>query len=155
MLKEFLSQKGITYKNRDVSTDPTAAQELMKMGQRGVPVTIIDGQMIIGFDRGRLEQALASFQHRSTFGVAIADASKITAREGAAATFGAYVGRVRPGSAAERMGLMPGDIITEINMQRIINASDLENVLSRMAPGSRISLIFLRNNQNMKAEGTL
>ena len=85
MVKEFLSQKGIGFKEHDVSRDRAAAQELVdRTGQMGVPVTVIDGQIIIGFDRARLEQALNMEQQRErhSFGAAIADASKITARQG-------------------------------------------------------------------------
>ena len=69
--------------------------------------------------------------------------------------FGAYVGRTRPGSIAERAGLLPGDIITELNMKRIANAGDLEDALSNLSSGSRFSLVFLRDNHEMTAEGVL
>ena len=59
MVKEFLSQKGVSYKEYDVSLDQNAARELVnRTGQMGVTVTIIDGQTIIGFDRAKLEQIL-------------------------------------------------------------------------------------------------
>ena len=155
MVKEFLSQKGINFKERDVSRDATAAQELRSSGQTGVPVTVIDGQTVIGFDRARLEQVLAQTQAQSrpSFGASIADAGRITARQGSP-TFGAYIGRVRPGSVAEKVGLASNDIITELNLQRIANADDLERALSRLAKGSRFSLVFLRGNQTLTTEGT-
>ena len=152
MVKEFLSQRGVSFEERDVSRDPVAAQELAKMGQRGVPVIIIDGQTIVGFDRARLEQALSQWQ-RPSFGVSIADASKITQRQGAIQTSGAYVGRVRPGSVAEKIGLVPGDIIIEVNMQRIANADDLERIVAKLDKGNRISLVLLRGNKRLTVEG--
>jgi glutaredoxin 3 len=152
MLKEFLSQKGISFEERDVSRDPVAAQELAKMGQRGVPVTIIDGQTIVGFDRARLETALSQWQ-RPSFGVSAADASKITQRQGAIKTSGAYVGRVRPGSVAEKIGLVPGDIIIEVNVQRIVNADDLEMIVAKFDKGNRVSLVLLRGNERLTVEG--
>ncbi len=116
MLKEFLSQKGIRFRDYDVSRDPAAAQQLMtRTAQMAVPVTLIDGQTIIGFDRGRLEQALGQAQQRPTLGAAVADAAKITAHQGSSVKPGAYVGNVRPGSAADRLGLRVGDIVTELN----------------------------------------
>ena len=55
MVKEFLSQKGISFREVDVSRDPAAAQELLnKTGRSAVPVTVINGQTIVGFDRIRL-----------------------------------------------------------------------------------------------------
>ena len=157
MVKEYLSQKGAVFKEYDVSQDRAAAQELMrKTGQMAVPVVTINGETIVGFDRARLEQALSRQpKQRPSFGASIADASKITARQGSVITFGAYIGNVRAGSVAERMGLQQGDIITELNMQNVAKASDLESVLSRLNPGSRISLVFLRGNKTLGAEGTM
>ncbi len=155
MVKEFLSQKGVTYKEYDVSLDQNAARELVtRTGQMGVPVTIIDGQTVIGFDRAKLEQVLGQEQ-RPSLGAAIADASKITAKQGTGITFGAYVGKVRPDSLAERLGLGAGDIITEVNIQRIASADDMERALSKMNKGSRISLVFIRGNKRLTTEGIL
>lgn len=156
MVKEFLSQKGLSYKDYDVSKDPAAAQEMInRTGQRGVPVIIIDGETIIGFDRARLEQALSVRQgQHPSLGIAIADASRFTARTGPATTLGAYVGKVRPGSVAERLGLAPGDIITQMNGQLVNNAADLENALSKLTWGSHLSIAVLRGDKTFTAEGT-
>lgn len=156
MVKDFLSQRGISFEERDVSRNPSYAQELVNStGQMGVPVTIIAGQVVVGFDRSRLEQltAQARTRQRPSFGAAIADASRITAKQGAAVILGAYVGGVRPGSVAERAGLAPGDIIIELNMRHIANADDLEDALSNLSSGSRFSLVFLRGNRTMTTEG--
>lgn len=156
MVKEFLSQRGVGFEERDVSKNASYAQELVSStGQMGVPVTIINGQVVVGFDRGRLEQILAQKQseQRPSFGASIADAGKITARQGSGTTIGAYIGKVRPGSLAARIGLAPGDIITELNMRRIANASDLEQALASLNKGSRFSLTLLRGNKTMTAEG--
>ncbi len=156
MVKEFLSQRGISFEERDVSQNPSYAQELVRStGQMGVPVTIINGQVVVGFDRGRLEQLLTRTEtrQRPSFGASIADASKITAKQGSGITLGAYIGRIRPGSVAERLGLVPGDIITELNMKRIANAGDLETALCNLNRGSRFSLVFLRDNERMTTEG--
>jgi len=156
MVKEFLSQRGISFEERDVSRNSSYAQELVSnTGQMGVPVTIIDGQVVVGFDRGRLEQLTTQTQRRQRppFGASIADASKITAKQGPAIILGAYVGSVRPGSVAERAGLAPGDIITELNLRHIANADDLEDALSNLSSGSRFSVVFLRGNRTMTTEG--
>lgn len=158
MVKKFLSQRGIDFQERDVSRDTSAAQELVRStGQMGVPVTIIDGQVVVGFDRAQLEQLLPQQQQgtRPSFGASIADASKITANLGPATKFGAYIGKVRPGSVCERVGLAPGDIITEFNLQPVTNAGDLERALARLDTGSRFSLVFLRGTKTMTAEGAL
>jgi len=158
MVKEFLSQKEISFEERDVSRNPSYAQELVRnTGQMGVPVTIINGQIVVGFDRGRLEQLVTQTQtiQRPSFGASIADASKITAKKGSGITLGAYIGRVKPSSVALRVGLISGDIITELNMKPIANSSDLEQALSGLTKGSRFSLLFLRGNKLMSTEGTL
>ena len=158
MVKEFLSQKDTGFEERDVSRNPTYAQELVRStGQMGVPVTIINGQIVVGFDRARLEQLLTQTQtrQRPSFGATIADASKITAKQGTGITLGAYIGGVKPGSVAERIGLAPGDIITELNLRRVANANDLERALSGMDKDSRFSVVFLRGNRTMTTEGML
>jgi len=91
---------------------------------------------------------------RPSFGASIADASTITAKQGTGTILGAYIGRVRPGSVAGQAGLAPGDIIIEVNMQRIANAGDLERVLTGLNSGSRFSLVYLRSNKTMTGEGT-
>ncbi len=158
MVKEFLSQKGISFKEYDVSRDQTAAEEMVKRtGQMGVPVTLVDEEAIVGFNRPRLEQALneAQARQRPSFGAAIADAGKITARMGTGIKSGAYVGAVRPGTVAERLGLRQGDIITELNKQHITNADDLANALANLSQGSYLSLVFHRDNEIRSTQGTL
>lgn len=58
MVKEFLSQKGVTFTERDIATDEGAMQDLAELGYLTTPVTVIDGEIVIGFDRRRLEQLL-------------------------------------------------------------------------------------------------
>jgi len=63
MEKEFLKRNGIKFESIDVSIDHKAATEMiLKSGQRGVPVTIIenngDEEIIVGFDQQRLKKAL-------------------------------------------------------------------------------------------------
>lgn len=58
-LKSFLKEKNLEFEDIDVSTDQTAAQEMIeKSGQMGVPVIEIDGQIIVGFDREKIVQLL-------------------------------------------------------------------------------------------------
>jgi len=58
-LKNFLKEKGIEFKEIDVSSDSAAAEEMIsKSGQMGVPVSDIDGQIVVGFDREKICQLL-------------------------------------------------------------------------------------------------
>jgi glutaredoxin len=155
-VKEFLSQKGVTVREKNIEYDRAAAQEVMdKTGQMAVPVTVIGGETIVGFDRAQLEAVLARAQtgRRPSLGAAVADAAKITAVHGAGVILGAYVGKVKAGSVAEKIGLIQGDIITELNMQNIANAAALELALSKLRKGSRISVIFLRGSDKLSREG--
>ncbi len=59
-MKEYLSQKGIKYTEHNVAQDLDALNELRRMGFRAVPVTVIDGQSVVGFDRARLDELLGT-----------------------------------------------------------------------------------------------
>ena len=56
--KEYLSQKGIAFQERDVAQDPGALAELKKLGYMTTPVIVIDGSVIVGFDDKKIDQAL-------------------------------------------------------------------------------------------------
>jgi len=58
-VKEFLSQKGINFVERDVAQDETAIAELEQWGVMTTPVTVIDDELVIGFDREKLEALLS------------------------------------------------------------------------------------------------
>jgi glutaredoxin 3 len=57
--KEFLSHHKVRFTSRNVTEDPEALRELMeKTGRRATPVIVVDGNVVIGFDRGKLERLL-------------------------------------------------------------------------------------------------
>ena len=60
MVKEFLSREGHRFEIKNIEEDDAAYDELMTLGARSVPVTIIDGHMITGFDQARLREALTA-----------------------------------------------------------------------------------------------
>ncbi|HIQ06161.1 MAG TPA: glutaredoxin family protein [Anaerolineae bacterium] len=59
-VREFLSQKGIEFTERDVAQDAEALAELEALGVMTTPVTVIDDQVVVGFDRPKLERLLES-----------------------------------------------------------------------------------------------
>jgi S1-C subfamily serine protease len=161
MLKEFLSNKGIPYQDHDVAADPTAAQEMVKLtGQNGVPVTVIDGQIVVGFDQPRLEWLIAQAQAQAQsgtplkFGAAVADVVK-SGKKDIPINFGAYVGRLKPGSLAEKSGLAVGDVIIQFNNQGVSRAAHLELLLAKIKPGDKLSIVFIRGNIVTTAEITV
>ena len=59
-LKEFLQQHDIAFQEHDVSQDQKALKEMIdKSKQMGVPVTDIDGTIIVGFDKEKITQLLS------------------------------------------------------------------------------------------------
>lgn len=59
ILKDFLKEKKIEFEDIDVAADQDAAKEMIeKSGQMGVPVTDINGKIIVGFDKGAIEKEL-------------------------------------------------------------------------------------------------
>lgn len=61
MAKQYFSSKGFSYTNYDVSQDKPALDEMIKLsGQMGVPVIVINGEVIVGFDRSKIESLLSS-----------------------------------------------------------------------------------------------
>lgn len=58
-VKRYLRQRGIPFRDVDVSRDRREAERMIhRSGQSGVPVVEIDGTMIVGFDRARIDRAL-------------------------------------------------------------------------------------------------
>ena len=59
--KDYLDKKGVKYTEKDVDSDRSIAEESMKVsGQTGIPVLNINGQIIVGFDRPRIDAALTT-----------------------------------------------------------------------------------------------
>jgi glutaredoxin len=66
MAKEFLSQKGYKFTEVDVTKDRVALDEMVKIsGARSVPVIAACNEVMVGFDRTRLEQMLSCIKQRS------------------------------------------------------------------------------------------
>jgi glutaredoxin 3 len=59
LVKDFLAEQKISFSEIDVAGSPAAANEMVKLsGQMGVPVVDIDGQIIVGWNKAALEDAL-------------------------------------------------------------------------------------------------
>ena len=66
MAKEFLSQKGYKFKEYDVTKDRAALDEMVKVsGARSVPVITACNEVMVGFEKNRLEQMLSCIKQRS------------------------------------------------------------------------------------------
>lgn len=58
-LRAYLDEKGFQYEDIDVGNNEQAREEMIKKsGQLGVPVIEIDGEIIVGFDKEKINQLL-------------------------------------------------------------------------------------------------
>ena len=58
MVRLHLESRGQKYTERDVDTDPAARNEMLKLGAQSSPVTVIDGEAVIGFDEAAIDDLL-------------------------------------------------------------------------------------------------
>ncbi len=105
-------------------------------GQQGVPVVVIDGQVAVGFNRPLIDQLLQRAARPPRLGVAIADAAKRDRRLPA----GAYVGKVEPGSAADRAGLQAGDVIVGLAGRPVATDRDVDRIMTALKSGLKSGL---------------
>jgi glutaredoxin 3 len=147
--KQFLSQRGVPFVEKNVAADPRAAQEMIRVsGQQGVPVITVDGQVVIGFNQPRLMQLLGQASPAGPkLGASIADAvSQVDKHPGIPAA-GAYVGRVRPGSPADRAGLRQGDVIVALGGRAVDRAKDVFRLVPELPRGREVSLMYVRGGR--------
>ena len=57
-MEEFLTRHGIPFQARNVAEDPAAMEALERLGVASTPVTVIDDEVVVGFDRKRLAALL-------------------------------------------------------------------------------------------------
>jgi glutaredoxin-like YruB-family protein len=58
-VKSFLDNNGIKYQDMNVSEDKSAREEMVNIShQMVVPQTVIDGQVVIGFNEKELKEKL-------------------------------------------------------------------------------------------------
>jgi len=59
MLKQYLGEKGFKYEDIDVAADQKAREDMVeKSGQMGVPVSDIDGEIVVGFNKEKVNELL-------------------------------------------------------------------------------------------------
>lgn len=60
LAKDHLKSKEVDFEEVDVSADSSKAQEMVKLsGQMGVPVLVINGDVIVGWNKTAIDEALA------------------------------------------------------------------------------------------------
>ena len=58
MVRLHLESRGQRFTERDVDVDPSAREDMLKLGASGTPVTVIDGEVVVGFDEEAIDELL-------------------------------------------------------------------------------------------------
>jgi len=126
---------------------------IQRSGQMGVPVITVDDEVVVGFDRQRLEQILARRQKtRPALGAKVASAVAIGRKRGLDLPAGAYVGRVAPGSPAAQAGLHEGDVLLSLNRRPVRDVDDVERALGSLAAGQVAEIVWWRDGQELRGQ---
>ena len=152
--KQYLSSMGVPFVEKNVAADHAAAREMVqRSGQNAVPVLAIEDEVIIGFDRPRIDRALAQARSRRPhLGAAVASAAQVGPKYGLGIRQGAYVGRVNSGSVAQRAGIRAGDVILRLGGQAVNNADDVDRLVGQVAMGQRMPAVLWRDGRQMQVE---
>jgi serine protease Do len=81
--------------------------------------------------------------------------SKMAKSFGLESTEGALLSGINPGSAAEKAGLKPGDIVLAINSDKVVSSVDLVSKLYLHQPGDTVNLTVLRSGTKSEIPVTL
>jgi glutaredoxin 3 len=155
--KAYLRQNGVPFRDVDVAQDYNAAMEMIRVsGQQGVPVTVAEGEVILGFDQTKLAKLVAKFAapKRPPLGILAADADDYLSKHPEKAdsvppgTKGIYVGKIRPKTVAERAGIRPGDVITSFAGKRVRNMAALDQMVETLKPGDQATAKYLRDGED-------
>jgi glutaredoxin-like YruB-family protein len=157
--KDFLTKHDVPYEVKDVSRDQAAAMEMIRRtGQQGVPVITTPDEVILGFDQARLAQVAKKYggPRRPPLGLLGADAESYLARRPELAETlggpvkGVYVGEVKPGSVAEKSGLLKGDIVQAAAGKRVQNMRALDAIVDNVRAGHTLPVRVLRDGKDVE-----
>ena len=151
-VKAYFNGRGVPFMEHDVSQDRAAAMQMVQLtGQQGVPVVVIDGQAVVGFNRPQIDQLLERRAvQEPRLGAAIADAGRIAATRGLHLPAGAYVGRVEPGSVAAQAGLQVGDVVVRLAGQVVGSGSDVDRIMTQVQSGQLAEIEVWRDGRTIK-----
>jgi S1-C subfamily serine protease len=147
----------VPFVEKDVAKDYAAAMEMIRLsGQQGVPVTVADGDVILGFDQQKFAKLAEKFAgpKRPPLGILAADAEEYLAKHPDKAekvpegTKGIYVGKIRPKTVAARAELKSGDIITSFAGKRVRNMAALDQMVETLKAGDQATAKYIRDGES-------
>ncbi len=149
----------LEYNGREIhsSNDLSLAVADTKVGQPANLKILRNGkemnlQVSVGERPADLAQAFQSSgaQEHGKLGVTVENITPEVAREmHLAATVGALVTEVRPGSPADEAGVQPGDVIKGVNSTNVTGAADVVAATRNLKSGDAVRLRLVRNGQSM------
>ena len=93
---------------------------------------------------------------RALLGVSIRDVNaKLAKDKGLDVVAGVLIEGVARGSAASDVGIEPGDVIVEINGQKIVNVAQLQELVARNRPGDGVKVTYWRDGEMTNVEAIL
>ncbi|MBW1787274.1 MAG: glutaredoxin family protein [Deltaproteobacteria bacterium] len=57
-MAEYLTGKGVTFERKDLMIDEEAREELFSLGVRAAPALVVNGEVVTGFDKARINALL-------------------------------------------------------------------------------------------------
>jgi len=66
MVRLHLESRGQRYVEKDVDLDPDYRKEMLDLGAAGTPITVIDGEVVIGFDEESIDELLGFTPYNPT-----------------------------------------------------------------------------------------
>jgi Do/DeqQ family serine protease len=68
---------------------------------------------------------------------------------------GAVIAQVEKGAPADKAGLQAGDVVTQVNGQKITGSANMRNVIGLMPVGSKVTMNVLRNGKAMTVQAVI
>jgi len=148
---QYISQRGVEYRVRDILTDPSASAILLgRLGRVAVPAVQIGDRLIAGFDPVQLSRLLPRPEGEAGPSVSLGAGVRtvtpaLAAAHGLPAAYGVEVGPVRQDSPASVAGVRPGDVITAIGAYTLTGGeSQFRTAVAARRPGDSMAITVWR-----------
>lgn len=113
-----------------------------------VPVTLVEKVMDDLLEFGKVQRGL--------LGIRISDVNaQVAEMEDLDVVKGVFVSQVNENSAAEEAGIESGDVIIGINVVKVDNVAELQEIVARNRPGDAVEVIYLRNGKENRVTAVL